>query len=303
LTVDVVAAWRARFSEPPITRFAPSPTGYLHLGHVVNAIYVWGVAGALGGQVLLRIEDHDRIRSRPAFEAALLEELDWLGFVPRAGSGGHGSLVRQSDATAAYADALDRLSRTHHVYACACSRRDIGGERYRGRCRDRNLPLAPGFGIRVVLAECEERFDDLRHGPLVHRPAAQCGDLLLRDRDGHWTYQFAVVVDDARQGVTLVVRGDDLLDSTGRQILLGQMLGRSQPAAFLHHPLLFSAPGVKLSKISEDTGIRELRLAGMPPEVVIGRAAAAAGLMAAAHPVAARDVAALFRAPRPDPRP
>ena len=281
------AALRARFRTSPVTRFAPSPTGYLHLGHAVNAIYVWGVARALGGQVLLRIEDHDRVRSRPAFETALLEDLGWLGFPVS-------PLVRQSDAPGVYRDALARLRLTHHVYACACSRREIGGERYAGRCRDRGLPFEPGFGIRVVLEDREEPFDDLRHGPITQQPAAQCGDLLLRDRDGHWTYQFAVTVDDLRQGVTLVVRGDDLLESTGRQIQLARMLGRDVPPTFLHHPLLFSSPGVKLSKISRDTGIRELRHQGMTPGAVLGRAAAAANLLPADKPLDARDVAALF---------
>jgi glutamyl/glutaminyl-tRNA synthetase len=284
--------WRARFSAPPVTRFAPSPTGYLHIGHVVNAIYVWGIARALGGTVRFRMEDHDRIRCRQAFEAALLEDLDWLGFVPDSGLD---PLVRQSDTPEVYADWLARLAHTHHVYACACSRRDIGGERYGGRCRDRRLPFGSGVGIRVVLEDGEERFDDLRHGLVSQRPATQCGDLLLRDRDGHWTYQFAAVVDDIRQGVTLVIRGDDLLSSTGRQIQLARLLGRSEPPAFLHHPLLYAAPGVKLSKVNRDTGIRELRQQGIAPEVVIGRAAAAAGLLGHEEPIAARGVQSLFR--------
>jgi glutamyl/glutaminyl-tRNA synthetase len=291
LGIDVEAA-RARFPEAPITRFAPSPTGYLHIGHVVNAIYVWGVAGTLAGQVRFRIEDHDRIRSRPAFEAALLEDLDWLGFVP---ASGREPLVRQSATPDIYADALARLSRTHHVYACSCSRREIGGERYGGRCRDRRLPFAPGFGARVVLDDQEQRFDDLRHGPTTHRPAAQCGDLLLRDRDGQWTYQFAAVVDDIRQAVTLVIRGDDLLSSTGRQMQLARMLGRHAPPTFLHHPLLYSSPGVKLSKINGDTGIRELRHQGVTPEAVIGRAAAAVGLLEREDPIAASEVSRLFQ--------
>jgi glutamyl/glutaminyl-tRNA synthetase len=105
-----------------ITRFAPSPTGYLHLGHVVNAIYVWGLARARGGRALLRIEDHDRIRSRPAFERTILEDLAWLGFVPDAGLN---PVRRQSDSEAVYAEALATLQATHHVYACDCSRQDV----------------------------------------------------------------------------------------------------------------------------------------------------------------------------------
>ena len=282
---------RARFPAPPVTRFAPSPTGYLHLGHVVNAIYVWGVARALNGTVVLRIEDHDRVRSRPGFETALLEDLDWLGFRADAG---REPVVRQSDTPGVYADALVRLARTHHVYACACSRRQIGGERYGGRCRERGLPLEMGLGVRVALDDREEGFDDLCHGPLSQSPAAQCGDLLLRDRYGHWTYQFAAVVDDIRQGVTLVVRGDDLLSSTGRQIQLARMLDRAVPPMFLHHPLLYAAPGVKLSKINRDTGVRELRRQGVTAQEVIGRAAAAAGLLDRQEPVDASAVPDLF---------
>jgi glutamyl-tRNA synthetase/glutamyl-Q tRNA(Asp) synthetase len=213
---------------------------------VVNAIYVWGVARARGARVLLRIEDHDRIRSRPEYEAAILEDLAWLGF--RADAGAYGTMVRQSDELWAYEEALAELRHTAHVYACECSRKAIGGERYDGRCRDRGLAEGPGRGVRVVIAPGEERFDDLRLGPQAQSPAAQCGDLLLRDRDGNWTYQFAVTVDDYRQGVTLVIRGEDLLDSTGRQLRLARLLGRTEPPFFLHHPLVSGRAGEKLSK-------------------------------------------------------
>src|SRR5215510_8397516 len=147
LRPDLAAAARL-VTGPPVTRFAPSPTGYLHLGHIVNAIYTWGVTRALGGRVLLRIEDHDRIRSRPEFTAALVDDLDWLGFVP---DEGRAPLVRQSDRADSYRTALDDLRQVTHVYACDCSRTDIGGERYGGRCRDRALPERPGRGIRVQI--------------------------------------------------------------------------------------------------------------------------------------------------------
>jgi glutamyl-tRNA synthetase/glutamyl-Q tRNA(Asp) synthetase len=269
-------ALRARLPPRPLTRFAPSPTGYLHLGHVVNAMYVWQTARALGGHVLLRIEDHDRLRSRPEYEAAILEDLAWLGFVADEGP------VRQSDELGAYAEALDRLGGSHHVYTCDCSRRDMaaestvtaGGEvRYGGRCRTRGLTMAPGRGVRVEMAPGVERFADARLGWQEQSPAQQCGDLLLRDRDGFWTYQFAVTVDDIRQGVDLVIRGEDLLSSTGRQITLARMLGRSQPPVYLHHALLRKPDGDKLSKSSGDTGIRELRAAGLSAADVLARAA------------------------------
>jgi glutamyl-tRNA synthetase/glutamyl-Q tRNA(Asp) synthetase len=285
--VDVdLDALAARLPARPLTRFAPSPTGYLHLGHVVNAIYVWGVARALGGRVLLRIEDHDRLRSRPEYERALLEDLDWLGFQSDAGP------IRQSDEPQAYEEALARLSKGYHVYYCECSRKDIaaasfevGGEiRYPGTCRaGRSLsvrkPLQPA-GIRVEVAPGLETFDDARLGPQTQEPATQCGDLLLRDRDGFWTYQFAVTVDDTRQGIDLVIRGEDLLASTGRQIRLAAMLGRDRPPVFLHHGLLVKADGEKLSKSGGDTGVRELREAGMKADEVIARARDLAGITA-----------------------
>jgi glutamyl-Q tRNA(Asp) synthetase len=237
------------------TRFAPSPTGYMHLGHVVNAIYVWDMARTSKGQVLLRIEDHDRIRCRPEFEVAILEDLDWLGFVPDAG---RHPVLRQSDEPQAYESALAGLRRRHRVYACRCSRKDLGGAAYDGRCRTLGLEWGPGLGLRVEMPEGE--------------------DLLVRDRDGHWTYQFSVVVDDLRQEITHVIRGDDLRDSTARQIMLGAMLGRRTPAEFIHHPLILKPSGEKLSKSAGDSGVRELRAAGLSPADVINRAAAAVGL-------------------------
>jgi glutamyl-Q tRNA(Asp) synthetase len=273
-------ALRARLPPRPLTRFAPSPTGYLHLGHVVNAIYVWSIARALGGRVLLRIEDHDRLRSRPEYESALLDDLAWLGFNPDEGP------IRQSDEPQAYEDALDTLSGNHHVYACECSRREIvtastarpnaisdGDEvPYTGRCRGRALAKCDGRGLRVEIAPDAEQFADARLGSITQVPAAQCGDLLIRDRDGFWTYQFAVTVDDVRQGVDLVIRGEDLLGSTGRQIRLARMLGRREPPVFLHHGLLYKPDGTKLSKSTRDTGVRDLRAAGWSRADVIARA-------------------------------
>ena len=236
-----------------VTRFAPAPTGYLHVGHAFNALQVWGFARQHGGRVLLRIEDHDRMRCRPEFERAMFEDLEWLGFAA------DGPVVRQRERGAIYEEHLERLRRLGLIYACACSRTDIGGERYPGICRDKGLAMAPGLGIRVRLAPATERFDDLRLGPQQQTPSDQCGDLLLRDRHGNWTYQFAVVVDDWLQEVTHVVRGVDLLDSTGRQIQLGRLLGRPSPPSFLHHALLMRTPTQKLSKSDRDTGVRDLR--------------------------------------------
>jgi glutamyl-tRNA synthetase/glutamyl-Q tRNA(Asp) synthetase len=275
-----------------VSRFAPAPTGYLHLGHIVNAIYVWGLTRARRGQVLLRIEDHDRARSRPQFDTAILEDLDWLGFVA------DGPPVRQSERDDVYQRALDRLRARKLVYACECSRAEIaaanqepGGElRYPGTCADRNVPETSGRGLRVRLEPSVERFRDGLHGEQTQRPFEQCGDLLVRDRDGYWTYQFSAAVDDMEQGVTLVVRGGDLLASTGRQIQLARMLGREHPAAYVHHPLIMKSATQKLSKSDGDSGVRDLRAKGWSAADVIGQAAALAHLIPAPRPVAAEEV-------------
>ena len=279
-----------------LTRFAPAPTGFLHLGHVVNAIHVWGEARARGGQVLLRIEDHDGDRSRPEFEAAILDDLDWLGFEPdihpTAGFRAGPCDGRQSDRRAIYARAAGDLRRRGVLYACRCSRRDLasagadaasGGELlpsgalakdgpYRGTCRDLALPFDGDVGWRVRLPSVDVSFVDRWRGSQTQTPARQCGDLLIRDRRGHWTYQFVATLDDHLQGITDVIRGDDLLPSTGRQILLGEMLGRTTPAAFAHHALVMKSPAQKLSKSEGDTGVRDLRRGGWSRDDVLAKA-------------------------------
>jgi len=283
-----------------ITRYAPAPTGFLHIGHVVNAIYVWGVARSMGGRVLLRIEDHDRQRSRAIFEAEMLGDLAWLGFEA------DDPPVRQSARGDIYSQSLDTLRARGLVYACACTRAEIVATAarpalrpddelwYPGTCRDRGLIEGPGLGLRVRLEPSVERFVDLRHGLQEQQPSEQCGDLLVRDREGNWTYQFAATVDDWVQGVTHVIRGDDLLPSTGRQIQLARLLGRAEPPRFLHHPLIMKSPTQKLSKSDRDTGIRDLREQGWTPERIIGHAAALAGLGEAGIELAAADARALF---------
>ena len=320
-----------------ITRFAPSPTGHLHLGHLVNAIYVWRLARRAGGQVRLRIEDHDRERSKPEFERSILDDLEWLGYLPdlpaisafRAGP----CDGRQSDHPERYDDALARLITVGRVYGCSCSRAEIikrtkgsapapprgaprlarrgrlaslaGGRarlapraglrpdgrrgaqpaaaadneelRYDGFCSTRGLPPGPGVGARVRLDPGVETFDDGMLGLQQQEPTTQCGDLLVRDRLGHWTYQFAVTVDDLVEGITHVIRGRDLVASTGRQIQLARLLGRTTPPTFLHHPLILGADGEKLSKARQDTSLRDLRAAGLSPAHVIARAEAAVG--------------------------
>ncbi len=276
---------------------------------MLNALYVWGVARQLNGRVLLRIEDHDRQRSRAAFEREILGDLEWLGFAADEGP------VRQSERGATYEQALAALRRKGIVYACGCSRGEIertgragrpsvdSGSpasepllelRYPGTCRTRGLAEGGGLGIRVRLEPGVERFDDLRHGPQEQRPFEQCGDLLVRDREGNWTYQFAATVDDYVQGVTLVVRGYDLLASTGRQIQLARLLGRTEPPTFLHHALLMKSASQKLSKSDGDTGVADLRAKGWTPARVIGDAAARAGLVPHGREVHAREASAII---------
>jgi glutamyl-Q tRNA(Asp) synthetase len=285
-----------------VSRFAPAPTGFLHLGHVVNAIYVWGVTGAARGRVLLRIEDHDRQRSRPEYERAILDDIEWLGFIPDepsiAGFRAGASQGRQSDRAEVYERALSMLRDRGLLYACECTRSAIaqaasadGCElRYPGTCADKELPEGEGRGIRVRLVPTTERFDDLVHGAQQQRPADQCGDLLVRDREGNWTYQFAAAVDDLAQAVTLVIRGDDLRRSTGRQIQLARLLGRIEPPWFLHHPLVMKSHSQKLSKVDRDSGVRDLRAKGWSPEAVISHAAAVAGLIDVEGRIAAGEV-------------
>lgn len=298
-------AWR--------TRFAPAPTGYLHLGHLVNAVCVWGMARAHGGEVLLRIEDHDRTRCRPEFEAALLDDLEWLGFVPdvhpvstfRAAPGVSplAHPARQSDQEPRYAAALDTLLQRVLVYACACTRRDIAqlvprapGEeaRYPGTCREAAVDANAHFARRVRLPDVSVTFDDLRLGAVTQYPAQQCGDLLVRDRHAQWTYQFAVVVDDMAHDIDVVIRGEDLLASTGRQWALASLLGRDIPPLTLHHALITHPDGSKLSKANRDTSLRELREAGWSAERLIGEAAYRAGMLPTARALPARAVGELF---------
>lgn len=249
---------------------------------------MWRAARALGGRVLLRIEDHDRARSRKAFEIGILDDLDWLAFVPdlfptntfRAGR----CDGRQSDREHVYREALEILRAQDVVYACDCTRRQIAAAadagdpelRYSGRCRDRRLPLSDGLGWRVRMEPGVEAFDDARLGVRRQDPALQCGDLLIRDRDGNWTYQFAVTVDDFRQDIDLVVRGMDLLESTGRQIRLARLLGRERAPVFLHHDLLMKSATQKLSKSDGDTGVRDLRARGLTRDDVLRMTLAAA---------------------------
>lgn len=287
---------------PGVTRIAPSPTGYLHLGHVAHLLYVVGVAKKEGLSLTFRLEDHDRQRCKPAYEEAILADLRWLAIPGLSLENPH----RQSDSPHVYQAALERLEAEGLLYACDCSRKDLaqrvqhshgalapGTELpYDGHCRDRGLPITPTNGLRLRLPAETVPFEDARLGHLTHNPASQCGDLLVRDRHGQLTYQFAVVVDDIRFGITYIVRGEDLLASTGRQLLLRRLLGEEAPVAFYHHPLLTNAADQKLAKRDRSAAISERRLAGEPPEAILADAAAALGWVALGTPITWHDAAA-----------
>lgn len=283
----------------PTTRFAPAPTGRLHLGHLANAIYVWGLARRAGGRVLLRIEDHDRQRCRPEYESALLDDLDRLGLAadePTTDELRRGpSTYRQSDNDPVYLAALDRLADATQAYACDCTRstfaawraangRSWAGPGCPGECRNRNLTAGSALGLRLALGDGEEAWED-RLGGASHGPVAATGDLLVQDRNGNWTYALCVVVDDLRHGVDRVVRGEDLLDATPAQIRLGRLLGREAPPDFAHHPLVLRPDGSKLSKADRAAAVGDLLAAGKTPEALFGEAAYRVGLLTMSRPI------------------
>ncbi|MBT8045587.1 MAG: hypothetical protein KJN67_00345, partial [Pontiella sp.] len=264
------------------TRFAPSLTGYLHLGHVLHMLYVWGIARKTGAQVVSRIEDHDLGRARPEYEAAILETMEWLGFVPDRGltaaTATGPSAYRQSDCAERYAEVLNMLEQRNLVYGCECSRRQILEKQsdgqdelcYPGSCSEKKLPLE-GHTVRFRVPGGPVAFCDWALGDCHQVPMGQCGDFSLRDRNGQWTYQFCAVCDDMEQGIDLVIRGEDILASTGRQIQLFQALEKPVPAYF-HHPLLCDRHGEKLSKRQRSESITHMRESGASPEEIIGRA-------------------------------
>lgn len=236
--------------SPPIGRFAPSPTGSLHLGSLAAAVASWLYARAASGRWLVRIEDIDTPRVVPGSAQEILAALR------RYGLEWDGEVVWQSQRTARYEEALQRLRASGLVYDCACSRADLqraasaplGAEAvYPGTCRN---GLPPGKSARAIRFRAPDEtiaFDDLLRGRVEENVARQTGDFVVRRADGLFAYQLAVVVDDAEQGVTQVVRGVDLLDSTARQIALQRALGYSTPE-YAHIPLVTNPDDTKLGK-------------------------------------------------------
>ena len=258
--------------------------------------------------MLLRIEDHDRQRCRPEYETALLDDLGRLGIAadePSTGALRRGpSSYRQSDNGPVYAAALERLRAAGLAYACDCSRATFAAWRSEhhgswtgagcpGGCRERGLAIGAGVGIRVALGDGEEAWADELHGPSAG-PVAATGDLLVRDRSDNWTYALCVVVDDLRHGVSLVVRGEDLLDATAPQIRLGRLLGSVEPPRFAHHPRVRRPDGSKLSKADGATAIGALLDGGATVEELIGDAAARIALLDQPRPMSFDGALALL---------
>ncbi len=269
-----------------VTRFAPSPTGYLHLGHAHSALVGWRAARAAGGRFLLRIEDIDKGRCRPEFEAAILDDLAWLGLdwetPPR----------RQSDHMADYAGALERLDAEGLLYPCFCTRKEIRAEiaraaqaphgpegpLYPGTCRDldadaREAHMAGGraYALRLDVAKAVARAGPLswrvrERGALSADPAS-LGDVVLARKDAATSYHLAVTLDAALQGVTLVTRGTDLFHATHVHRLLQALLGLPVPE-WHHHGLVADETGARLAKRSDAHSIRALREGGATPAEV-----------------------------------
>jgi glutamyl-Q tRNA(Asp) synthetase len=264
-----------------VTRFAPSPTGHLHLGHAHSALAAWRRARAAGGTFLLRLEDIDRTRCRPEYADAILEDLAWLGL------DWNGPPRIQSEHFPEYRAALDALKGRGLLYPCFCTRAEIQrehaaaaaaphgpeGPAYPGTCRrlalaERDARIAAGaeYALRLDMqaalaaAPTGLAFHDETEGHVPANPAP-FGDIVLARKDTPASYHLCVTYDDALQGVTLVVRGTDLLPATNIHVLLQALMGWPTPA-YAHHPLLTDATGRRLAKRDRAATLRDLRAAG-----------------------------------------
>ncbi len=285
-----------------VTRFAPSPTGHLHLGHAHSALVGWQAARRAGGRFLLRIEDIDRSRCRPEFAAAIREDLAWLGL------DWDGPVRIQSEHLAEYRAALDRLARQALLYPCFCTRADIKAEvaradaaphgpegpLYPGTCRalapsEREARMAAGapFALRLDVARAVARvgpqsWQDEVAGTIAADPLSH-GDVVLARKDAPTSYHLAVTVDDTLQGVTLVTRGEDLFAATHVHRLLQALLGLPTPR-YRHHPLITDANGRRFAKRDRAMTLRRLRETGCSP----AEARAMAGFADGSGPAASR---------------
>ena len=298
-----------------VSRFAPSPTGRMHLGNVFCALLSWLSAKSKGGQWLLRIEDIDPGRSRRDYALQLMDDLQWLGLP------WDGEVIWQSERSDIYAHYLQLLQDAGLTYPCFCTRADImatqaphetdGRIVYAGTCRPKNMfpsqssqssqSIPPPAAIRFIVPDEDISFVDGHYGPQRVNLARHCGDYILRRRDGAWAYQLAVVVDDALMGVTEIVRGRDLLLSTPQQIHLRQTIASISPfhlfnlsPFYYHHPLLVNESGQRLCKRDKSLDLGALRARHVAPEDIIGLLAHLAGLQPAPAPAKPQDLLPLF---------
>ena len=281
-------------------RYAPSPSGRMHLGNLMCCLLAWLSAKSKGGQVLLRIEDLDTMRCPRVYADAIVDDLAWLGLA----ADGPTPTVYQSERSEIYQQYYDILLKKGLVYPCFCSRsqlhaasaphRSDGQVVYAGTCRGlsdaeiarRSLTRAPAF--RVQVPDEEIAFTDGHLGRYAENLARDCGDFYLRRADGVFAYQLAVVVDDALMGVTEVVRGSDLMSSTPRQLWLYRELGLTAPQ-FYHLPLLLAPDGRRLSKRDGDQSLENLR-ARYTPQEIIGKLAYVCGLQDTPAPASPQEL-------------
>ena len=275
------------------SRLAPSPTGALHVGNVRTFLLNWLHVRAAGGTLVLRIDDLDGPRVKRGATADVLEDLRWLGLD---WDDPEGVLV-QSERAPVYEAAVRRLAAADRTYPCVCTRSEVesaasaphgpDGARYPGTCRGRWRTVGEATeatgrpaAMRFVTSGAPVTFDDLLFGRRTHDPSVETGDFVVLKSNGTAAYQLATVVDDAASGIDLVVRGDDLLPSTARQIELQRVLGFPTPS-YLHLPLVIGPDGRRLAKRHGDTSVRALRSQGWTPAALVGRIAATAGLCGA----------------------
>lgn len=300
-----------------VGRFAPSPSGRIHLGNLLCCLLAWLSARQKGGKVVLRIEDLDTARCKRPYAEQMIDDLQWLGLTwdEGPGVGGPDGPYYQSERTALYEQALEKLERMGLVYPCYCTRAELhaasaphrsdGQTIYPGTCRhltaaEREAKTrAPA--ARLMVPDEKWSFTDGHMGYYGENLLHECGDFLLRRSDGMFAYQLAVVVDDAAMGVTEVVRGSDLLSSTPRQLYLYDLLGLTAPE-FIHFPLLLAPDGRRLSKRDADAGLDDLRFK-LTAEEILGRLAHLGGFNPTAAPKTAEELLADFdweKVPRED---
>ncbi|SMD13793.1 tRNA glutamyl-Q(34) synthetase GluQRS [Sporomusa malonica] len=289
-------------------RFAPSPTGEIHLGNVWTALLAWLQVRSAGGIMVLRMEDLDPDRSRQAYADKLMADMKWLGLDWDEGPdvGGPYAPYSQDKRRELYQQALERVQATGLIYPCTCTRAELAASAphadenhriYSGTCRQPKLDTACQAtrrpALRLAVPPGQSSFTDLHAGFVRQDISQEVGDFVVRRSDGVHAYQLAVVVDDAAMEITHVLRGNDLLSSTPRQLLIYQLLGLKAPV-FTHVPLLIDPDGHRLSKRQHALSITALRSKGVAPEAIIGYLAYKAKLIDAPQPVKATELITSF---------